>query len=105
MKTEDGREIHDMYFLWKLSRAPGLVRFRVTQDSLTHVRVDIEHDGSVDRAVTSRWIAEALKDLERYRVSYTLEYVDSIPLTGAGKMRFFVSELAGEAGTPGLKTR
>jgi hypothetical protein len=94
-----------MYFLWKLSRAPGLVRFRVTQDSLTHVRVDIEHDGSVDREVTSRWIAEALQDLERYRVSHTLEYVDSIPLTGAGKMRFFVSELAGEAGAPGRKTR
>jgi|WetSurMetagenome_2_1015567.scaffolds.fasta_scaffold131987_1 phenylacetate-CoA ligase len=105
MKTEGGREIHDMYFLWKLSRAPGLVRFRVTQDSLTHVRVDIEHDGSVDREVTSRWIAEALRDLERYRVSHTLEYVDSIPLTGAGKMRFFVSELAGEEGTPGRKTR
>ena len=105
MKTGDGQEIHDMYFLWKLSRAPGLVRFRVTQDSLTHVRVDIEHDGSVDREVTSRWIAEALQDLERYRVSHTLEYVDSIPLTGAGKMRFFVSELAGEAGTPGQKIR
>ncbi len=105
MKTGDGQEIHDMYFLWKLSRAPGLVRFRVTQDSLTHVRVDIEHDGSVGREVTSRWIAEALKDLERYRVSHTLEYVDSIPLTGVGKMRFFVSELAGEAGAPGRETR
>jgi phenylacetate-CoA ligase len=105
LKTGDGQEIHDMYFLWKLSRAPGLVRFRVTQDSLTHIRVEIEHDSSVDREVTSRWIAEALKDLERHRVSHTLEYVDSIPLTGAGKMRFFVSELAGETGTPGQKIR
>jgi phenylacetate-CoA ligase len=105
LKTEDGREIHDMYFLWKLSRAPGLVRFRVTQDSITHVRVEVEHDGSVDREVTSRWIDGALGDLERYRVSHTLEYVDSIPLTGAGKMRFFVSELAAEAGTPGQRIR
>lgn len=96
LKTEDGREIHDMYFLWKLSRAPGLVRFRVVQDSLTHIRVEIEHDGVVDRELTSRWIRDALKDLEQYRVSNTLEYVDTIPLTGAGKMRFFVSELAGE---------
>jgi phenylacetate-CoA ligase len=93
LKTADGHEIHDMYFLWKLSRAPGLVRFRVTQDALTHVRVEIEHDGSVDREVTSRWIGEALADLERHGVAHTLAYVPSIPLTGAGKMRFFVSEL------------
>ncbi len=105
MKTEDGQEIHDMYFLWKLSRAPGLIRFRVTQDSLIHVRVEIEHDGSVDREVTTRWIGEALRDLARYRVSHTLEYVDSIPLTGAGKMRFFVSEIAREAGAPERKIR
>jgi phenylacetate-CoA ligase len=105
LRTEDGRELHDMYFLWKLSRAPGLVRFRVTQDSLTHVRIEIEHDGSVDREVTSRWIGDALSDLGRYRVSYDLAYVDTIPLTGAGKMRFFVSELADEAGRPGQKTR
>jgi hypothetical protein len=83
-----------MYFLWKLSRAPGLIRFRVVQDSLTHIRVEIEHDGSVDRGVTTDWIGKALKDLEQYRISSTLEYVDTIPLTGAGKMRFFVSELA-----------
>jgi phenylacetate-CoA ligase len=94
LRTVDGREIHDMYFLWKLSRAPGLIRFRVVQDSLTHIRVEIEHDGSVDRGVTTDWIGKALKDLEQYRISSTLEYVDTIPLTGAGKMRFFVSELA-----------
>jgi len=104
LKTEEGHEIHDMYFLWKLSRAPGLVRFRVVQDCLTHIRVEIEHDGSVDREVTSRWIRDALKDLERYRVSNTLEYVDTIPLTGAGKMRFFVSELAGETRRLGQNT-
>ena len=95
LKTEDGHEIHDMYFLWKLSRAPGLVKFRVVQDSLTHIRVEIEHDGVIDRELTSRWIRDALKDLEQYHVANTLEYVDTIPLTGAGKMRFFVSELAG----------
>jgi phenylacetate-CoA ligase len=104
LKTEDGREIHDMYFLWKLSRAPGLVRFRVIQDSVTHIRVEIEHDGSIDREVTSRWIRDALKDLEQYNVSNTLEYVDAIPLTGAGKMRFFVSELGGETRRLGQTT-
>jgi phenylacetate-CoA ligase len=104
LKTEEGHEIHDMYFLWKLSRAPGLVRFRVIQDSLTHIRVEIEHDGSVDREVTSRWIHDALEDLQRYRVSHSLEYVAAIPLTGAGKMRFFVSELAGAESRLGRNT-
>ncbi len=98
LRMADGTEIHDMYFLWKLSRAPGLVRFRVVQDTPAHIRVEIEHDGAVDRATTSRWIDDALADLAGRGVAHDIEYVGSIPLTGAGKMRFFVSELAGRDG-------
>jgi phenylacetate-CoA ligase len=100
MRTVDGREIHSMYFVNVLSRAPGLVRFLITQDSLTHIRIDVEQDGTVDREVTSRWMREALVDLDRYQITYTIEYTDAIPLTEAGKMRFFVSALPSRSQAP-----
>ncbi|UCF06439.1 MAG: phenylacetate--CoA ligase family protein [bacterium] len=95
LKTKDGKEFHDMYFLWKLSRAPGLVKFQVVQKSLEQILVKIEHDGSVGREETSDFIRNALDELDQHGISTTIEYVDKIPLTRVGKMRSFISEIPG----------
>ncbi len=93
LRTEDGRTIHDMYFLWKLSRVPGIDRFQVIQDSLNHLDVNIVHDGSVSRELTSRNVEQALSGLDDHNIAVTVRYVDSIAVSRAGKTSFFRSEI------------
>jgi len=91
--TESGRKMHDMFFLWKLSRVPGINRFQVVQDSLNHIYVNIVHDGSVDQEDTTDRVKKALEALAEYNISVTTRYVNDIPTSRAGKTSFFRSDI------------
>ncbi|MBD3179259.1 MAG: hypothetical protein GF417_06500 [Candidatus Latescibacteria bacterium] len=91
--TEDGRKMHDMFFLWKLSRVPGIDRFQVVQDSLNHIYVNIVHDGSVEPESTSQGVKEALEELAEFNISIDTCYVDDIPVSRMGKTSFFRSDI------------
>jgi phenylacetate-CoA ligase len=100
LRTRQGQAIHDQYFLWKVSRAPGLLKFQVVQKSLSHVLVRVEQDDRVPRNDTDEFIRDALAELGDFGFEIELEFVDAIPLTAAGKLRSFISELD----TSGTKT-
>lgn len=93
LRTRDGRAIHDQYFLWKVSRAPGLLKFQVVQKTLSQILVRVEQDNSVPQNDTGEFIRDALADLAEFGFEIELEFVDEIPLTAAGKLRSFISEL------------
>jgi phenylacetate-CoA ligase len=92
--TRSGREIHDMFFLHRLMRIPGIAKFQVVQKSLDLVQVNLELDGSVSRDVIAAQIQTALADLEHDQIKVTIVFVDAIPLTDSGKLRHFVCEVA-----------
>ncbi len=93
LRMADGRDIHDMFFVWELSLAPGLRKFQVVQKTLTAVEVNLETDGGVPREQTSRFVLDKLDGLRARGVDVRLNYVDAVPLTRAGKWRTFLSEL------------
>lgn len=93
--TGDGTRMHDMFFLWKLSRVPGIDRFQVVQDSLTHITVNIVHDRSVEKEVTTSGVENALHKLSDFNISIDTEYVDNIEVSRMGKTSFFRSDVSG----------
>ncbi|MBN1163391.1 MAG: phenylacetate--CoA ligase family protein [Candidatus Krumholzibacteriota bacterium] len=93
-KTEDGREIHEMFFIWKLDRMPGVRKFQVVQKSLKEAQVNVEEDGTLSREKISAFIVEKLEELTSQGVSISVNYLDQIPLTKVGKMKFFISEIS-----------
>jgi len=93
VRTPGGRALHDQYFLWKLARTPGMSRYQIVQKAVDLVVVRVEHDGSVPEEETARFISGALAGLGDHGIEVRVEFVDTIPLTGAGKHRAFISEL------------
>jgi len=88
----DGFECHRKYFQWTLQTIPGIFRFQFVEKSSDHILMRVIHDGKIERVETERLVKEAFSELAAHGVSITVEFVDRIPLTGAGKMSFFVSE-------------
>jgi phenylacetate-CoA ligase len=93
LRSKDGRAIHDQYFLWKIARAPGLLKFQVVQKTLSQIVVKMVQDTTISREVTEDFVRNALTELEQYGFEFELEFVDGIPLTRAGKLLSFISEL------------
>lgn len=93
LRSKDGRAIHDQYFLWRIARAPGLLKFQVVQKTVSRVLVKMVQDSRISRNVTEDFVRDALTELEEYGFEVELEFVDRIPLTNAGKLLSFISEL------------
>jgi phenylacetate-CoA ligase len=93
LKTADGKEIHGMYIHWKFRSIAGIYKYQVVQKSLDRIVVKVVPDGTEDRESVGQRIEEALGELGSSGVTVETEFVDEIPLTGAGKTRFFISEL------------
>ncbi len=91
-RAPDGFEVHGKYFQWILYNVPGIFRFQFVEKSSDRVLTRIVHDGTTAREDTERLVKEAFGDLAAHGVSITVEFVDRIALTKAGKMSFFVSE-------------
>ena len=91
--TPTGEQIHDLFFIWLLSRMPGVTRFKIVQTSVSELRFDLVHDGSVERDATVRFIEERLADLLDMGFHFSYNFVDEIPLTESGKMLYFVSQI------------
>jgi len=93
----DGFELHGKYFQWILYNVPGIFRFQFVEKSADHILMRIIEDGKTPREETERRVREAFSELAAHGVRITVEFTDSIPLTGAGKMSFFISERDGRA--------
>ncbi|MBN1883913.1 MAG: phenylacetate--CoA ligase family protein [Candidatus Krumholzibacteriota bacterium] len=98
LRTPAGREFHGMYFHWRLKYVTGLFRFQVIQRALDRIDVKAIGDGTVPEEIVGQGIEAALAELSEEGVAVAVSFVDDIPLTPAGKMAFFISEIDGGAG-------
>jgi phenylacetate-CoA ligase len=90
--TGDGKFVHSEFFAYTFRIKPQVVRFQVYQADKTHLEIRLV----CKQAVTTQWL-EAVKAEVQNRFGplthISLEVVDDIPLTPAGKHRYIVSEV------------
>ncbi len=87
----DGTKVTGMYIAWKFVRVPGVRRYQVIQRSISELHIIVEEDGTEAQDVIREWIINAFREAREKGMSLSFEFVDSVPRTKAGKMKFFVS--------------
>jgi len=91
--TPQGKRMHDIYFIWLISRTPGVKRFKIIQRSVELLEVLLVPDGTMREEEITGYIDEKLSELRELGIKFEYNFVDDIPLTDAGKMLYFVSEV------------
>jgi phenylacetate-CoA ligase len=92
--TRSGREIHDTFFIYSLMRMPGVAKYQVVQKSLDLVHVKLELEQGASRDTATAYARAGLEQLVEEGMEVVIDFVDTIPLTGAGKLRYFISEVS-----------
>ena len=100
--TPDGRVLHALSVIYVLRDAPGVGRFRVVQRALDDVVVLVVPDGRT--RPDGAGLASRVERVLGRGVRVAVEEVAHIPVTGSGKFRHVVSEVA-EANVGGLPER
>jgi phenylacetate-coenzyme A ligase PaaK-like adenylate-forming protein len=94
--TRSGREIHDIFFIHTLARVPGVAKFQVVQKSLDLIQLNLELENGAARETIANRARAGLHELCEHRIEIAITFVDRIPLTDAGKLRHFISEVITE---------
>lgn len=92
--SRTGRFVHSMAVKHVFENCPGVRRFRAHQNPSGALFILVEPAGPHARLDTSQAERQLRDLLEGYPI--TLQIVASIPVSGAGKHRWVVSELAGQ---------
>ena len=96
--TRSGREIHDIFFVHTLAKVPGVAKFQVVQKSLDLVQINLELEPNVSREQTAAQTRQRLQELGDHGIELAISFVSTIPLTSAGKLRHFISNVPSVAG-------
>jgi len=91
--TPKGEEIHDVYFIWHISRTPGIKRFKIVQRQTDLLEFFLIQSESGSKEETVKFIESKLHKLLEDGIRFKYNFVDSIPLTESGKMLYFISEV------------
>jgi len=91
--TPQGRKMHDIYFIWLISRSPGLKRFKIVQKAPDLLDFFLVADGIHSKEDITAFIEDKLSELAGMGIKFRYHFVDEIPLTTSGKMLYFVSEV------------
>ena len=86
----DGTVMHGLALIYILRDLPGIERFKVTQETRLHTRVEIVPEPGFDRASLPR-IVEGFRRRLGQEVQITVDLVTEIAPERSGKYRFIVS--------------
>jgi phenylacetate-CoA ligase len=89
----DGRLLHALSVIYILRDTPGLAQFRVVQESLEQVTVQVAPAGALSEADRRR-LAERVQKLLGASVRVMVEPVAEIPPEPSGKYRYVISRIA-----------
>ncbi|MCB1667807.1 MAG: AMP-binding protein [Porticoccaceae bacterium] len=92
--AQDGTVIHGLALIYILRDLPGIASFKVTQESLDLVRVEIMR-GSEYSEASEQAIEKVFRDRLGERVLVQFEYPDEIMPEKSGKFRYVISKVAG----------
>ena len=98
LRLPDGTTMTSQYFAWAFLYMPGVSRYRAIQKSLSRLVIFIVTDGTMTREQVRDWILDTCDDITARGLEISIEFVDEIPLTTAGKYVFFISELDAKDG-------
>jgi phenylacetate-CoA ligase len=90
--SADGKFIHSEFFAYTFRVKPEVVRYQIYQPDRTHLHIRLV----CKQPVSDEWLAGARAEVqERFGpdTQISLEIVDDIPLTPAGKHRYIISEV------------
>ncbi len=88
----NGQFVHSEFFAYLLRAKPEVFSYQIHQPDKEHLRVKIV----CNRPVVSEWRVEIQRQIqERFgpAMNISLELVDNIPLTPAGKHRYIISDI------------
>ncbi|MEM8959879.1 MAG: hypothetical protein AAGD38_00235 [Acidobacteriota bacterium] len=69
-------------------------RYQVHQDELDRMRILLVGRDGVDRTAVEKEVTSSLADTTRGELAIDIEWVDDIPLSGAGKRRLVISKIS-----------
>jgi len=90
--TADGQFVHGEFFAYTFRVKPEVVRFQVYQPDPTHLKIRLV----CNQPVTEAWLSNAKTEIQtRFgpETQITLDVVDEIELTPAGKHRYIISDV------------
>jgi phenylacetate-CoA ligase len=86
----DGTVMHGLALIYILRDLPGIERFKVTQETRTHTRVELVPEPAFDRGLLPR-IVSGFQQRLGAEVQVTVDVVESIAPERSGKYRYIVS--------------
>ena len=91
--AQDGTVLHGLALIYVMRELPGIVEFKIIQESLQRVRVQIVVKEDYSRDSETR-IVEVFHERLGQDVQVDIEYVDEIAPEKSGKFRYVVSRVA-----------
>ena len=88
----DHRVMHSMAVIYYIKEIPGIAQFRIYQDSVERVRLDVVLTAP-DAEVPRERIVQTLRKQFGYPVEVDIQFVSALPPTASGKHRSVVSSL------------
>src|SRR5262249_1770898 len=89
----DGRMLHGLSLIYVLREITGISAFRITQKELTNFQIELVCNSQYEIVSESR-IRKEFHQRLRAAVSVEIRYLESIPTTMSGKMRYVSSEVS-----------
>jgi phenylacetate-CoA ligase len=93
--TPDGAFLVPHFFVVLFKNLRQVHRYQVVQDRLDALRIRLVPVAGADREAIQSAVAQAIEAATRGTVRSEFEWVEEIPLAGAGKRRLVISRLAG----------
>jgi phenylacetate-CoA ligase len=91
--TPDGRVLHALSVIYILRETPGLKEFRVVQEAVDRLTVQVVPEGDFPEASRNR-ILVRMRRLMGDGVDVTVEAVPALPTLPSGKFRYVISRVA-----------
>ncbi len=90
--AHDGTVMHGLALVYIVRDLPGIVKFKIMQESLENTKILLVTDITFDRNNESR-IRTAMKQRLGLNVIIDIEFVDDIPAEASGKFRYVTSKV------------
>lgn len=88
----DGTTVHGLYFTHIFDNLPKVHQFRVVQDCVDRIRIDLKSSESIP-ATDKQFIQEAVERVMGEGVEVVVEQVAELPVSSSGKVRWIVSDV------------
>jgi phenylacetate-CoA ligase len=102
--AQDGTVMHGLALVYVVRDLPGVVKFKIVQESVNYTKVLLVAGAEFDRGNAAR-IRNAMAKRLGAGVTIEVEFVHDIPAEASGKYRYVVSKAVVPAASPTAHSR